>query len=73
MARSRLDLPLEAFSKPQWWSNAIYRDVPGRGLVFQGYTKPALRTFDGHVASVMSMPGARVSWVWFGGEWVRVA
>ena len=72
MARSRLDLPQAAFFQPQWWSTAIYKDVPGRGLLFQGYTKPALRTFSGHVDAVMRTPGARISWVWWDGEWVQV-
>ena len=71
MARSRLDLPLEAFSQPQWWSNAVYRNVPGKGLLFDGYTRPALRTFSEHVRTVPN--ASHASWVWFGGEWVRVA
>jgi hypothetical protein len=67
---ARLDLPMEAFSKPQWWSNAVYRDVPGKGLLFAGYTRPVLRTFTQQVAAVP--PNSRASWVWFGGEWVRI-
>lgn len=61
---------MEAFSQPQWWSNAVYKHVPGKGLLFAGYSRPALKNFRDHVAAVPS--GTWASWVWFGGEWVRV-
>lgn len=73
MGRRAMDLPQEAFFRPQWWSSALYKDVPGKGLLLQGYTKPTLRTFSDHVASTQRTPGVWASWVWYSNEWVRVA
>lgn len=73
MASSRLDLPPDAFVRPQWWSSALYKHVPGKGLLFQGYSRPALQTFYDHVGRTQRTGGVWASWVWFGGQWVRVA
>lgn len=74
MSISRLDLPLESMMTPQWWSGAIYKQLPGRGLVFQGYSKPRLQTFAQHVDSIMGTGRVdyRVDWVWWQNQWVRI-
>lgn len=68
---TRLDLPSEAFTRPQWHTNAVFEEWSG-GLRLKGYTKPTLRTFYQNVSVVQSNPNIRASWVWYGGQWVRV-
>jgi len=74
---TRLDLPIEAFTKPTWWTSAVYESVPKRGLVFRGYTPNAWQTFSEHVDTVkIGTAGTTshlVSWVWYAGQWVRAA
>lgn len=72
---SHLDLPLEAYKLPQYWVSALYVRDPRRGYVLQRYTPMQLGTYLQHFDSIFYMqpkPAAKVTWVWFGGQWVRV-
>jgi hypothetical protein len=73
---TRLDLPTEAFTRPSWWTSAIYQNDPKRGWIFRGYTPNRWQTFSEHVDGLNLSDPKRtnlVSWVWFNGQWVRAA
>jgi len=73
---TRADLPPSALTQPSWWTSAIYVKDPSRGWVFHGYTPNAWQNFSEHVDSLKlgdKQNTAMVSWVWFGGQWVRAA
>lgn len=71
---TRLDLPTEALTKPTWWVSAIYDYIPKRGWIFRGYSPLAWRTFHEHVDALQidEKRNTAVSWVWWGGQWVKV-
>ncbi len=71
MATTRLDLPAEALTTKQWWTNALYAKTAS-GFVLKGYTKPALRTFYENTGALQRSPGVAVTWVWYDGGWVRI-
>lgn len=72
---SHLDLPLAAYHQPQYWVSALYVQDPRRGYVLQRYTPMERTTYQQHFDSIFYMqpkPAAKVTWVWFEGQWVRV-
>jgi hypothetical protein len=72
---STLDLPHDAFFKPQPHVVLVYKWEPGRGWISQGYSKPKVQTNYQHLGDLMALSerGYRtVSWVAWNGEWVRL-
>lgn len=74
-ALSHLDLPPEIrTSAKSYWVSELYGRDPKRGVYSKGFTPMRLQTYRQHFDQLFDMqpkPAAKVTWVWYGGQWVR--